>query len=706
MAGDPGRRIVWAARHPWLVVVLWVAVAIAAFPLAATVTKHLEAENLSVSGSPSVWADQQLSKIAAPPQAGPELLGGLPVAQLERAASAAKIPASWLHPSGGGLLVLPPGGTPAAALATLVQHVQQAGGSVRGVGSGAIGHEISSDAEHTLHSSSALALPLLLLLLPVVFGAAAQAVLPLIVAAVGAELALALVSLLEVHITLSVYLTDIVAFLALGVGVDYALFLTTRFREALDRGLGPSEAVGESLATAGRSVLFSGLAVTLAVATLLLAGTAYWRGLALGGAVAVISVLLATQTLLPALLRLMGPRVRWGLVPVAMERWSLWDRLAGWSTWRPAFSVVVGIALLALPAVWALQLHVTVPADLASMLPPSSPLRQASRLRQSLEGPGSIAPLPVALELSTTVRDPATWTLVSRVVQDVAALPGVARVSSPFAAGASPQQLAAALGGGSPQLGPLANFVNPKADPHLVVLAVVSASGPDQPGTKALLSGIQQVLARDLGPGDRGAVGGAVALLHDFNQHTSRRLPLVLGSAAVVALVVLWVATGSLVQALLGVLLDALVAAATAGILVLTIQHGGLGLEAQDPNLTVTPLVFVLLFGLSMDYEVILLHRIQEALGRGMPMRQAARHGIAETGGMITGAGLVMVVVFVVLLTSPLGVLKTLAIGMTAAILLDTWVVRTFLIPGLTALLGRWAFWPWRGIHARHQASP
>ncbi len=107
-----------------------------------------------------------------------------------------------------------------------------------------------------------------------------------------------------------------------------------------------------------------------------------------------------------------------------------------------------------------------------------------------------------------------------------------------------------------------------------------------------------------------------------------------------------------------------------------------------------TPLIFVLLFGLSMDYEVILLHRIQEALRTGAEVRAAARRGIAETGGMITGAGLVMVVVFIVLLTSPLEILQTLAIGMTAAILLDTWIVRTFLIPGLTALLGRRAFWP------------
>jgi RND superfamily putative drug exporter len=138
------------------------------------------------------------------------------------------------------------------------------------------------------------------------------------------------------------------------------------------------------------------------------------------------------------------------------------------------------------------------------------------------------------------------------------------------------------------------------------------------------------------------------------------------------------------------------VALATAGILVLTIQHGGLGLEAESLDSSITPLVFVLLFGLSMDYEVILLHRIQELWQHGQDMRDAAKDGLSRTGGMITGAGMIMVVVFFALLLSPLEIMKTLAIGLTSAILLDTWIVRSFLVPGSTVAIGASAFWPSR----------
>ena len=690
----------WASQvlgHPLTMVALWLVLGIVAFPFAITVTRHLQAENLQVSGSPSVWADKRLSVLHPPPAAGPTLLSGLPAVQLHAVAAANRIPSSWLHATAGGMLVLAPAGTPAVAIAPLAAQVRRDGGTVQTVGAAAIGKEISSDSKRTLRSSSKIALPVLILLLPIVFGAIAQSILPLLVAAVGAELALAVLSVLERHITLSVYLTDIVSLLALGVGVDYALFVTTRFRDAFNRGASIPEATREAMRTAGRSVLYSGLAVSVAVATLLIGGTSYWDGLALGGAVAVVCVLLATLTLLPALLHLMGPRIRWGRIPLAMDRWPIWDRLAGWSTWRPWLSVALGLGLLVIPALWAPSLRMTLPANLAVMLPANSGLRQASRLRQRLQGPGSVAPLPIALEFRGTVSDATTWTAVRRTTVALAALPDVASIASPTSGGASPTRLAlaakAAVHASRPS--PLANFINPKADPHLVVLSVVAASGPDQAATRQLLARIRSTLHQNLPASARGAVGGPVALLHDFNRHTHRRLPWIVGAAALVALVVLLLATGSLTQALVGIALSGLVAAATAGVLVLTIQHGTLGFQPQAPNLTVTPLVFVLLFGLSMDYEVILLHRIQEALRAGADTRCAARRGIAATGGMITGAGLVMVVVFIVLLSSPLQILQTLALGMTAAILLDTLIVRTFLIPGLTALLGRRAFWPW-----------
>ncbi len=669
-------------------------IVVAAFPLLLQVTRHLQAQNLNVAGSGSQWADQQLGQLRTVPSAGPVLITGIGGSALQTEAATAGLSAGWLHamPAGDGTLFLPAAGASRSAVNPFLQTVRQQGGTVTDVSGSAVSHEIIHDTETTLHSSAAIALPLLIILLPIVFGAVTQSLVPLVVAALGSELALAVVSILERYMTLSVYLTDITTFLALGVGVDYALFITTRFAEALDRGVPVPEAVGEAMRTSGRSVLFSGMAVTLAVSTLFIAGTSYWRGLALGGAAAVVAVLLTTHTLLPALLRLVGRHLRWGLVPVAMERWPLFPSLARWSTWRPWVSVGIGVGLLLLPALAAGSLRSTMPANLAVMLPRSSPQRQATQLQQQIAGAGSIAPLPVVLQLPTTVGDASTWQTVATVTVAIGRLPDVARIVSPTSTGLAPQVLAQAAAAKDPTL---SAFIAPAANPHMVALEVIARSGPDAQATSQLLNHINTILAQDLPRGSRGAVGGAVGVLHDFTQHTNRRLPWVIGGAALVALVVLLVATGSLTQALLGVVMDGLVALATAGILVLTVQQGRFGLDALPPNLTVTPLIFVLLFGLSMDYEVILLHRVQEALRRGVDVREAAREGIAQTGGMITGAGLVMVAVFVVLLISPLEILQTLAIGMTAAILLDTWIVRTFLIPGITVLLGSKAFWPW-----------
>ena len=213
--------------------------------------------------------------------------------------------------------------------------------------------------------------------------------------------------------------------------------------------------------------------------------------------------------------------------------------------------------------------------------------------------------------------------------------------------------------------------------------------------------------------GTRAHTGGLVPILRRFNQTTHSRIPVIIATALAVALVVLTAATRSLLQAFLGVVFDGLVALSTAGFLVLVDHHQLLGLERQPLDSSITPLIFVLLFGLSMDYEVILLHRIQERLGRERSLRPAIEHGVATTGAMITEAGMIMVVVFLALLISPLQIMKTLGVGLSFAVLADTWIVRSLMVPSATTLFGRWGFWPWRtpktdlvGASSSDQGSP
>ncbi len=673
------------ARRPWLVIALWLAVIAACVPLAAQVTRHLGAGGFTAPHSAAAAADATTARLHAPKTLPPTLVSGLGTRSFDRLAAQSAMPAAWLHSVGPDQAVLVPEGA-ARAAGTFLRLAARAGAGETAVDSASIGHAVSGQAVRAFKASTVVAVPALLILLPLVFGAFVPALLPLVTAGVGTILCLALVSVVERYVPLSVYLLEIVTFLALGVGVDYALFVSTRFRTRVEAGAPVGQALAEAMRTSGRSVLFSGIAVALAMAALVIGGTAYWWGLALGGALAVTSVLAVTHTLLPALLRVIGRRVATGRVPFAMPHWPLWRHLAAWATARPLLALCLGLGVLALPAVASPAVRAQVPANIAAMLPQDAPLARATAVVQAARGAGSIAPIVVSLRLGPSVGQAAAWRIVADATTRIGRLSDVAAVASPTLLGMGASVLARAASAGD---GPLAAFV---ASPHVVDLFVTARSGPDQPATSALVGQIGAVLAAV--PGVRVAVGGQVAAMRAFDQYVGARLPWMALATALTAFLVLFLATRSWLQALLGVGLNALVALATAGILVLTVQRGSFGLVPEPLNMAVAPLVFVILFGLSMDYQVILLHRIQERLAEGDAAPAAARHAVATTGGMITGAGLIMVAVVAALLVSPFEILQTLAIGLVSAVLLDTLVVRTFIVPAMVALLGPRAFGP------------
>ena len=676
------------ARRPWLTIALWLLLIAGALPLLGHVTDHLGSGGFSAPHSTASVADATVGRLHQPAGVPTTLIDGLPAQRLAAIASGAGMPRGWLHAIGGGSVVLVPGADNAPARRFL-SLARRAGASLTSVNADSIGQAVSRQAIDAFSSSTVIAVPALLILLLLVFGAVLPALLPLVTAGAGTVLTLALVAVVERYVPLSVYLLQIVSFLALGVGVDYALFVSTRFRAQLAAGTSVEGALQLAMRTSGRSVLFSGLAVALALAALVLGGTSYWRGMALGGAVAVGSVLLVTHTLLPALLRLMGRRASALSIPFAMPQWRIWRLLAHWATARPQLALALGLLVLAVPAVAAPAMQASIPANVAAMLPSGSPLARAQAVEQKVRGAGEIAPFVVALTLEHDVATPAAWTTVARATQALRSLGGVASVASP-AGSASPALLARSA---TRQGSPLRAFV---AGPRSVDLFVTSRSGPDTQATRDLLQRMQSRLRTV--PGMRAAIGGQVAAIADVNSYLATRLPWMALAVVLVALAILWLATGSLLQALIGVFLNALVTMATAGILVTIIERGAFGVTPQPLNLAVAPLVFVMLFGLSMDYEVILLHRIQERLHHGDQPQQAARHAVATTGGMITGAGLIMVAVVAALLVSPFEILQTLAIGLVSSVLLDTLIVRTFLVPAAVTLLGRHAFWP--RVHA------
>lgn len=377
----------------------------------------------------------------------------------------------------------------------------------------------------------------------------------------------------------------------------------------------------------------------------------------------------------------------------------MWRGISRGVTRHPVWAMLISLAILVPFARLAPQIQMNTPANLATMLPRSDALRQAVQKQQQVQGAGAIAPIAVAIKLPGSLKEPANWASIQRVTRHLRGMKGVASVASPTGLGVPIHDLAMAVA--HPTKVPptlrhgMAEFM-PARQSHLVLVYVTAKTGPNDARTSALVGRIDSHLAGWLPHGSRAAAGGLVPVLRAFNNTTQSRLPLIIASALAVALVVLTTATRSVLQALLGVVFDALVALATAGFLVLVDHHQLLGLERQPLDSSITPLIFVLLFGLSMDYEVILLHRIQERLRGQQSMREAVQHGVATTGAMITGAGMIMVVVFLALLVSPLQILKTLGIGLSFAVVADTWIVRSLLVPSLTTIFGRYGFWPWR----------
>lgn len=695
-------------RHRWWVIAVWIVIIGVAGMLASNITHGLTSTGFDNPRSSAVWVDNQLVHFTSKPSVQPLLVQGMPPSTVRTWLSGEHLPVSWLHSVGTKAVVIVPSPTqPANRLDGIAAYAKAHGAVTTWVNQTAVGNNVTSDTRTTLASSLPVALPFLIILLLLVFGSITSALLPLVVAGVGVIVALGALDLIENAITLSSYLTDIVSFLALGVGVDYALFISARFRQALSEGKDVVRAAEEAMQRAGRSVMFSGIAVALALGTLFLGGNPYWRGIAIGGAVAVLSVLFVTHTLLPALLRSLGHKINWGRIPWTNALHRFWPTISGWIRRKPYWALILAVLALGIPAVMGRELTMQTPANLAIMLPRDNPLRKAIGIQQRVWGPGTIDPIVVMIRFQHPLTDASEWKTVATVAGRLSRDAHVRSVASATGYGLSPAVLAATVQGKvhtTATTDVISSFTNVRYDSHLVAIFVTAKGGPNQASTIALTSKIQHQLSSWL-PEQRTGVGGVTALLSGFNQLTRARLPWILVAVATVALVVLFVATGSFWQALLGVAFDGLVALATAGILVVTIQHGGLGLEAESLDSSITPLVFVLLFGLSMDYEVILLHRIQELWRGGLEMREAATEGLSRTGGMITGAGMIMVVVFIALLLSPLEIMKTLAIGLTSAILLDTWIVRSFLVPGNMVAIGRSAFWPSRRGTRRESES-
>ncbi|MFF5845819.1 MMPL family transporter [Streptomyces massasporeus] len=515
------------------------------------------------------------------------------------------------------------------------------------------------------------------------FGSLVAAALPIGMAVFGLTVGVATMTVLAGVTEVPTFAPVLGSMVGLGVGIDYALFVLARHREYLARGLDPQAAAGRAVATAGRPVVFAGGTVVVSILGLAVANVPFMTVGGVAVSIVVLTMVLASVTLLPAFLGAAGPRLgRTGRIGRAL-RAGRSGRLgrrrdpaagaahaAGWRRWighvsRHPVPYAVGAAGLLLTATLpVLGLRVGLPDD--GSMPPSRTERRAYDLVAEGFGPGTNGPLVIAAD---PTGDPG---VLDRLVGAVAADPGIASVA--------PTHIDRATG--------------------IATLVVFPTTSPQDKATADTIARLRaDVMPTAIGHGPaRAHVGGAAASLSDVGQRTSQRMPVFVAAVLAMSFLLLMLVFRSILVPLKAVLLNLLSIGAAYGIMVAVFQWGWggalIGLEATVPIVSFIPMfLFAILFGLSMDYEVFLLSRVREEYLRTGDNGTAIVEGVSRTARIITSAALIMVAVFLSFAVAEDPSTKMFGLGLATAIFIDATVVRMVLVPATMTLLGRTNWW-------------
>jgi trehalose monomycolate/heme transporter len=565
------------------------------------------------------------------------------------------------------------------------------------------GRALTRLAERSLARGERIALPLTGILLCVIFGSVVAALVPLALGGLSIVLALGVLDVLSRVAPIDAFAVNVVTILGLGVAIDYALFLVSRVRE--ERARAHPRPIARAVATAGRTVLFSGVTVATSLGGLLVFRQPLLRSIAIGGAAVVLLAAALAVIVLPAGLALLGPRLELGRLRrresdrATNHNIDRWRRLARAATRRPV-AVAVGVTALLLVLGAPLARLQPSRADVRSLPAHAEPRLVSERIQRDFPA-AALTPLSVVVTFDDgDAIDETRLAALYDYTARLAALPDVARVDSVLSfAGAHDRASAAALSdrledveatGGRARAG-LRTIVHGR----YTLVRVISTAPPDSPAGRRQVDVVRAVAPPD---GARAAAFGQAAALHDFAHGLRARAPWMLALVGAAMFVVLLLAFRSLVLPLKAMLMTALSLTASFGAIVFVFQDGRFerllayeSLGTIDASLPVV--MFAVVFGLSMDYEVLILGRMRESWLRTHENQTAVTEGLAQTGRLVTGAALLMVVVFSAFAAAPVVFVKALGLGMALAVALDATVVRMLLVPATMALLGRLNWW-------------
>jgi RND superfamily putative drug exporter len=506
-----------------------------------------------------------------------------------------------------------------------------------------------------------------LVILVFLFGSLLAATLPLLTAVFAVGSTLGLLVLASHLFTVPSYTAPVMMLVGLGVGIDYALLIFSRYRhELLKDGTERETASMIALDTAGRSVIFAGCTVVIALLGLLALGLGSLQGVALGVTLTVLTTMLAAVSLLPALLTLFGKRIERSVRKHAAKKRRTpgegWRRLAAAvqrGPWVPLVLGTVALIALSLPA-----LNMRLGFADAGTDDPAKTSRKAYDLLADGFGPGFNGPLVVVSEGDQAA--------AQRLGQTLAADPGIAAVTPP-------------------QLTP---------DGKIATVLAFPTSAPQDASTSDLVNRLRDKTLPALESQTRATylVGGATAAADDFASAVSKRLPIFVLVVVGLSALLLMTVFRSILIPLKAALLNLLSIGASLGVITLVFQQGWFGAQSGPIEAFVPVMIFAIVFGLSMDYEVFLVSRIHEEWRRTRDAQEAVREGLATTGSVITAAAAIMIVVFGAFLLSPDRMLKQFGLGLATAVLLDALLIRCVIVPAVLRLFGNRAWWLPRGL--------
>ena len=521
--------------------------------------------------------------------------------------------------------------------------------------------------EQDFQRAEQLSLPITLVILVVAFGSLVAAGLPLLLALSAVMASLGLVSI-ATHLTaMDDTVNSVVLLIGLAVGVDYSLFYLRREREERAAGRGERAAIEAAAATSGRAVLISGITVVIAMAGMYLAGNSVFTSLATGSILVVVVALIASVSVLPAFLSMLGDRVEKGRIPIVGRRRAkagdsrLWGAVLGPVLRRPAIALLASAGVLVALTIPALGMRTALPG-LDTLPRDTAVMKTYDRLQAAF--PGDVNPATVVVEA-----DDVTAPAVRRAIADLrrqAVATGV--MHEPVTVEVAPDDRLAAV-----RIPMDGDGTDPRSEAALAKLR-----GDVVPATVGAADGVRVA-----------GVTGMTAGTTDFDDLMRERAPLVFAFVLGLAFLLLLVTFRSLVVPVKAILLNLLSVGAAYGLLTIVFQEG-----MGEPITAWLPMfLFVILFGLSMDYHVFILSRIRELVDGGMSTREAVSHGIRSTAGVVSSAAAVMVAVFGVFATLSSIEFQEMGVGLAAAVLIDATIVRAVLLPAAMTLLGERNWW-------------